>query len=143
MPPLLEVRNRVEEADGPDRAAGMALVQAMVDEARDPMVPVLRHAGTTATFRLLTSGRLNPDAVYGYGEVLLGNQRPGEVPVEVEAALQRFQAAGVPSSAYAYAVDPTGEATLGLIEADPFKGAPPAPLIPDGDWISLQAICGS
>lgn len=140
---ILLPRSAVEEADGPDRAAGMALVQAMVDETRDPMVPVLRHAGTTATFRLLTSGRLNPDAVYGYGEVLLGNHRPGEVPVEVEAALQRFQAAGVPSSAYAYAVDPTGEATLGLIEADPFKGAPPAPLIPDGDWISLQAICGS
>ena len=138
---ILLPRAAVEQADGPDRAAGMALVQAVQDESRDPLVPVLRHAGTVATFRLLTSGRLDPAALHGYGEVLLGDQRPGDVPVDAEVLLPRFEAAGVPSSAYAYGVDPTGETTLALIEADPFKGATPDELIPDGDWISLQAIC--
>jgi len=140
---ILLPRSAVEDADGPERAAGLALVQAMLDEEKDPMVPVLRQAGTVATFRLLTSGRLDPQSLHGLGEVLLRAQTPGVVPVDPEVLLPKFEAAGVPSSAYAYAVDPTGETTLTLIEADPFKGSPPDLLVPDGDWISLQAICGS
>lgn len=140
---ILLPRSAVEEADGPERAAGMALVQATLDEVQDPMVPVLRQAGTVATFRLLTSGRLDPQSLHGYGEELLRAQSPGVVPVDPELLLPKFEVARVPSSAYAYAVDPTGETTLTLIEADPFKGAPPDVLIPDDDWISLQAICGS
>jgi hypothetical protein len=47
----------------------------------------------------------------------------------------------VPTSPYAYAVDPTGETVLALIEADPFRSKSPQPVLTDGDWISLQAIC--
>jgi hypothetical protein len=43
--------------------------------------------------------------------------------------------------AYARALDPSGEATLGLIEADPFKGRSAATILVDNDWISLQSIC--
>jgi hypothetical protein len=38
-------------------------------------------------------------------------------------------------------LDTTGESVLGLIEADPYAGKVPPPLISDGDWISLQNIC--
>ena len=41
-----------------------------------------------------------------------------------------------------YALDTTGERTLALIEADPFASTPPQPLMSDGDWLRLQAICG-
>lgn len=131
----------VEAADGPEQAAGIALVQAALDRDSDPMVPILRHAGTIATFRLLTTGRLDPSALHGYGEVLLRATAPNRLPADAETLLPLFQAAGVPSSPYAYGIDATGETVLTLIEADPYKGEPPAPLIPDGDWISLQAIC--
>lgn len=47
----------------------------------------------------------------------------------------------MPSTPYARALDPSGETVLALIEADPFAKEAPRPLMPDGDWISLQAIC--
>jgi hypothetical protein len=47
----------------------------------------------------------------------------------------------VASTPYARAVDPSGESVLRLIEADPFAQEAAPPLLKDGDWISLQAIC--
>ena len=57
--------------------------------------------------------------------------------------LARFEAASLRSTPYAYAVDITGERTLGLIEADPFAASAPDPVMNDSDWLRLQAICGS
>jgi hypothetical protein len=62
--------------------------------------------------------------------------------VDDELLLARFEAAAVRSTPYAFALDPTGETTLGLIEADPVPLAVAAPLMPDADWVSLQGICG-
>lgn len=138
---ILLPRSAVEGADGPELAAGLALAQAMRDETVDPMIRVLRHAGPVATFRLLTSGELDPAALDGFGEAVLTAQSPLEMPDDPEALLQRLAAAGVPSTPLAYAIDPAGTASLTLIEADPLHGAAPEPLIPDGDWISLNAIC--
>jgi len=58
-----------------------------------------------------------------------------------DALLAQFEAAGVPSAPYAYALDPSGETVLSLIEADPFSGRTPTPILADGDWIGLQNIC--
>lgn len=135
---ILLPRSAVEAADGPEAAAGFALAEALRSTAEDPMIALLDHAGPVATFRLLTSGSLNPDALVGYGEVLL---RRTPAAVDPEALIAAFKAAGVPSTAYAYALDKSGETTLALIEADPFGGKSPQPLMPDGAWISLQAIC--
>ena len=52
-----------------------------------------------------------------------------------------FKSARVSATPFAYGVDVTGEATLPLIEADPFRGAEAPRLLSDGDWISLQGIC--
>ncbi|MEO0773689.1 MAG: hypothetical protein AAFZ04_10955, partial [Pseudomonadota bacterium] len=50
---------------------------------------------------------------------------------------------GISATPYAYALDLTGEKTLGLIEADPFATSAPEPVMNDADWLRLQAICGS
>ena len=102
------------------------------------MVPILHHAGLGATFRLLTTGALPEDSVEGYGETLL-RSRP--TVLDDETLLARFKAAEVPSSPYAYAIDPSGETVLPLIEADPLANSPQSEILPDGDWVSLQQIC--
>ena len=102
------------------------------------MIPLLQHAGVPATFRLLTTGALPQGALAGYAEVLL---RLPPQPVPTDVLLARFAKTGVPVSPYAYAVDPTGESVLALIEADPFRTGAPNPVLADGDWISLQTIC--
>jgi hypothetical protein len=135
---ILLSRRLVETPDGPDVAAGFALAEAARARAGDPLVPLLRHAGPVATLQLLTTGNLPATAVAGYAEGLL--TRP-PAPVPAETLLPDFAAAGVSSAPYAFALDPTGETVLDLIEADPLRGRTPSPLLPDGDWISLQTIC--
>lgn len=127
------------EADGPEVAAGHALAEAARATATDPLPALLRHAGLFATLRLLTSGRLPAGAVDGYAEALLGNP-PADVPVG--PLLARFRTVGLSAAPYAFAVDPTGEAVLPLVEGDPFPQGAPAPLMADQDWVALQDICG-
>ena len=127
------------EAPLPEVPAGFALAETLRAETDDPMQPILRHAGLAATFRLLTTGTLPATALQGYGEAFLATPRP---PLPDESLLARFEGAAVSSAAYGYALDPTGESTLTLIEADPYRGGSPRALLNAEDWNSLKAICG-
>lgn len=131
-------RRLVEDHDSPDIVAGFALAEAQRAAQSDAMVPLLHHAGLDAAAGLLTSGTLDPASVDGYGRVVM--LATPEVP-QTEALLARFATAGLPSTPYAKAIDPTGEATLRLIEADPYARRLVDPVLTDSDWISLQAIC--
>lgn len=124
--------------DGPEVAAGHLLAERLRSTALDPVLPVLDHAGLGATLRLLATGTLDPAAVAGMAEGLLAAPR---ATVADETLLAAFRAAEVPSSPYAYALDPSGETTLPLIEGDPFPKGPPRPVLPDEDWVRLQDIC--
>lgn len=124
--------------DGPEIAAGHLLAARLRAEAGDPVLELLRYAGSVATLRLLTTGALPQGALTGHAETLL---QASPAPVPDEALLAAFSAAQVASSPYAYALDQTGETTLGLIEADPMAGTTPRPILPDADWVSLQDIC--
>ncbi len=135
---ILIGHDMVEQADGPERIAGLALIERLRAETSDPILPILHHAGLLATFRLLTTGTLPQGALSGYGKELL-QAKP--IVISDQSALARFEQAGVPTSPYAYALDPSGERTLALIEADPLRGISREPLLPDGDWVSLQGIC--
>lgn len=126
------------EQDGPEIAAGYVLAARIAAEMSDPMIGLLDHAGITATFRLLTSGSLPQGAMAGYAEALIASP---VIPPSDAVLLARFEAAGLSTSSYAYARDPSGESTLALIEADPFSDVTPPALLPDGDWVSLQDIC--
>ena len=58
-----------------------------------------------------------------------------------ETLLAEFARTAIPSTPYAYALDITGETTIGLIEADPMAGRVLEPVLNDRDWVRLQNIC--
>lgn len=125
--------------DTPEVAAGHILAETLRNTRDDPLLPALRHAGLAATFRLLTTGEMAAADLRGYGARLMASP---QAALDEAALLARFAETGIRSTPYAFALDPSGEATLGLIEADPFRASPPPrPVLGDGDWISLQGIC--
>jgi hypothetical protein len=133
-------RRLLESAEGPEAAAGAALIEALRAKAQDPMLPILDHAGLTATFQLLTTADLPKTALDGYGEVAL---RAEPTRIADDAVLLAFKAAQIPASPYALAADPLGKPFAALIDGDPYRGLSYAPLIPDDDWVALQGICDS
>lgn len=136
---ILIQRDLIADDGSQEAAAGFVLAEAQRAAAADAMVPLLESVGLVATFRLLTTGVLPESALSGYAEVML--TRPA-APVDDEALLARFAAEGLPSTPYAYALDPSGERALPLIEGDPFRGRrPPPPPLTDAEWVGLQGIC--
>jgi hypothetical protein len=132
-------RALVERADDPEIAAGFVLAERVRARLADPLEALLREAGPVVAFRLLTTGDMPPAALRRYAQVLMAGSSE---PVPADALVAAFAAAGVRSSPFAYALDPTGESVLALIEADPFATEPPpAAILSDGEWVSLQNIC--
>lgn len=131
-------RDLVENTEDPAVVAGHILAAATQRLTVDPLESLLTHAGPGTTFRLLTTGELNPDALRDYAEHVIVSppSRPSD-----DLLVTQFELANVPTSPFAYFVDITGESTLGLIEADPFAGQAAPPLLQDSEWISLQGIC--
>lgn len=103
-----------------------------------PLLSALRFAGTRASFRLLTRGTVTENSFLGYADTLLTTPQPRP---DDDSLILAFADAGVPSQPYARAVDLTGESTLPLIEADPFRDVMTEPLMSDRDWAALQLIC--
>lgn len=132
-------RKLIEQANGPEAAAGAALVERLRAKAQDPIVPLLEYAGLRATFELLTTASLPDTALNGYGEAML---RAAPVALPDATVLAAFEAAQIPATPYALAVDPDGKTTAALAANDPYKGLAPSPLIPDDSWVALQGICG-
>lgn len=128
-------------APGPAVPAGHVLAAQVAADESDPLADVIRSAGLAAAMRMLSSGTMPDAALAGQGKALL--MAPAPRPQD-DALLARMQSAGVPSEPYARSIDPSGETVLSLIEADPFRSAPPAkPLMSDGEWLQLQQICSS
>ena len=132
-------RTLIEQANGPEAAAGAALVERLRAKAQDPIVPLLEYAGLRATFELLTTASLPDTALNGYGEAML---RATPVALPDATVLAAFEAAQIPATPYALAVDPEGKTNAALAANDPYKGLAPSPLIPDDSWVALQGICG-
>ena len=128
----------LQATEDPEVLAGYVLAEVVRAEGADPVIPLLRHAGLMATLKLLTTGVMAQEDVALYAEGLL--KLPQAVPDD-DRLLEKFREANLSSTAYARALDPSGESTLALIEADPFKGTSPAPVLDDNDWVALQDIC--
>lgn len=136
---MLIARDLVEEYEQPDVLAGYVIAERLRAARADPLDRLLRHAGLGATVRLLTTGDPGAEALRGYAHHLL-SAPPIALPDDV--LLAGFRLWSVRATPYAYARDPSGETTLALIEADPFAGTLPEPVLSDSDWLRLQAICG-
>lgn len=125
----------VEDPEEPAVTAGYVL--AALSANSDPLAPILTRAGPWAVLRFLTSGRISPAALRAEATYIATTpQHP-----DPEQLLARFDQAQVSSKPYAYAVDPSGETTLPLIEADPVTAQEQPTILNDGAWLSLQAIC--
>ena len=132
-------RSLVEDFEGPEVLAGYLLTEALRRDTTDPIMRLLDEAGLVATFRLLTTGEINPAHLRSHAATLLTTAL---APVDTTALLNRFELAGISTEPFAYALDISGESVLHLIEADPMRGRLRAPLMSDQDWIALQGICG-
>ncbi len=133
---VLVSRNIVEDFEEPDVLAGF--VVAALLQTGDPLERVLESLGMAANFRLLTTGIIPEDQLRHHAEDMVLAQIPRP---EDDALIAAFEENRLRISPYAYAIDPTGEETLSLIEADPFTTTP-EPVLGDGDWVALQGICG-
>ncbi|MDM7932972.1 hypothetical protein [Tabrizicola sp.] len=131
-------RRLLEQANGPEAAAGAALVERLRARARDPIIPLLEHAGLRATFQLLTTAGLPDEALRGYGEASL---RAAPMAMADSTLIAAFESAQIPATPFAMAVDPEGKLMAGLAAGDPYKGLSPTPLIPDESWVALQGLC--
>jgi len=135
---ILLNRAIVEDFEEPDVAAGYVLAAKADAAAHDPLRVLLEAQGPLTTLRLLTTGSLPEETLRGHAEdAVLAPAKHGDP----EALLGLFSQYEVKSTPYAYALDPSGESTLPLIEADPFETSP-RPVLSDGDWVALQGICG-
>lgn len=132
-------RALVEDHEEPDVVAGYIVAERLRAELHDPLSNLLEHNGFWSSFQLLTTGSLKPEMLHSYAQHLLTGPRD---PLPDDALLSGFRTWAVRSTPYAYAVDISGETTLGLIEADPFSGAAPDPVLSDANWLRLQGICG-
>jgi hypothetical protein len=131
---LLE-RALVERVDSPEALAGWLLVQEVNHRDRDPMLDVLRHAGTRATLGMLTSGTLPEGALSGYAEGRLA--RPPVWP-DAGAVAARMQALGLGFAPFVASLPPSAARMAAVLAAGPETGAA---LLTDGEWITLQAVC--
>ena len=140
LPGGLIVMNRdlIEDTEDPNVVAGHLIAAAAQSRETDPLVALLEDSGIGTTFTLLTTGEIDPEVLRSYAETLFAN--PPE-RAEDSALLDLFATAEIPSKPFAYALDVTGETTIGLIEADPMQGRSAPELLSDADWISLQGIC--
>lgn len=135
---LVLPKSLIEAQDRPEVAAAAILAADLAAAETPPARTLLHFAGLRPTISLLTTGKLPDGSVTGFGEELLA---AGPARVSDADLLQRFAEAGISSTPYAYALDPTGESTLALIEADP-HARDAKPVMTDTDWVALQGICG-
>jgi len=127
-----------EDTDDPAAAAGYIVAEKARATQRDALRDLLSHAGTAAPFRLLTTGEVSDSALDAYTETVLS---AAPVPLPDAILLSAFAEASIPSTPYAFSVDPTGKTVLGLVEADPVAAQTPNRILRDRDWLLVQAIC--
>lgn len=136
---ILLNRALVEDYEDPEVAAGFILAEDEHATQIDPLVRILQETGLISAFRLLTTGRIPQKVLDSYGEHLLTEKKE---LLSDQSLLTRFENALVRTSPYAYAIDISGETTVGLIEADPVTSATVVAVLNDEDWVGLQEICG-
>lgn len=135
---ILVNRDLIVDENEPDVVAGFILAENLRARQTDPMRALLDHAGLMTTAKLLTTGEVSDAVLDDYARHLLTAEAE---PLDNDALLTAFEAAGLRSTPYAYALDPSGETTLPLIEADPVPVTAAEPLLPDASWVSLHSIC--
>ncbi|SMY08771.1 hypothetical protein [Flavimaricola marinus] len=135
---ILLTQQMVEGTSDPSVIAGYVLAAALSRTEADPLEPVLADAGFGTTLRLLTTGDIPTDALQNYATKLVISPPPR---AGADVLGPGFETAQVPLAPYAYALDPSGETVIDLIEADRLSNQDLPIILTDGEWVSLQNIC--
>lgn len=122
----------------PAAVAGRIVGAAQGPGGQDPLAPILDSIGLAGTLRVLTSGLIASDSLAAQAQEL-AQTAPDLAPAP--ALIAAFDAADLALSPFAYALDPTGESVLPLIEADAVTQDVHAPAMSDADWLAMQGIC--
>lgn len=130
-------RSVVEDHDDPAAAMGFMLAEKLYAETSDPLERILLHGGFRASFDLLTTGQIAPETLSRYAEYLATTEPP---TMDEQKLIAAFSYIGLPAAPYAYALDISGETTIGLIEADAVL-SPRDNVLSDREWVALQEIC--
>jgi len=129
-------RTLVEDYEAPDVAAGYALAEGVRSAAEPPLRNLLEVGGLRATTALLTTGRVPSAVLDDYAQAALRAPRPDVPAAKLRAA---FEASGISGAPFAAALAVSGPALPGLATSGQTNAAP---IMPDGAWLRLQAICG-
>lgn len=137
LPGRMVILNRtlVERLDSPEALAGWLILQAVLHQARDPMLDVLAHAGTRATLGMLTSGELAEDALRGFAEAQLAR---GTVWPDPGLVAAQMSAVGISFQPFVASLPPQAARMAAVLAAGPDAGVA---LLTDGEWLTLQAVC--
>lgn len=131
-------RDTVEDHEGPEVAAGHVLAAMVRADMVDPIAPILEAGGPWTALTLLTRGEVPERALVRHAERLVTGPLPDVPP---DALLARFAAAGLSIRPYAAARDGTGDGDLVPDPAGPVRSPEQTPIMSDGAWVALQAIC--
>lgn len=135
---ILLNRSTVEDHEDPAVSAGFLIAEDLRRAEHDPIQEMLAYLDIGASLRLLTTGMISENDLRKWAEHIVTQPRPS---LSDDALLAAFTNSNVPTAPWAWAMDPTGEATLDLIEADPFAGQETPLVLSDDDWVRLQTIC--
>lgn len=131
----------LDMADSPDALAGALVLAGARQLTDDPLPPLLRHAGVVATFRLLMSGEFRADGARGYGQAALS--APLVLP-DAASVTERFERLSFDADAVLrnpVPLDPAVRDLSGVLQALAARPEAAAPVLNDGQWVSLLNIC--
>jgi hypothetical protein len=129
-------RDLIERLDSPEALAGWLLAEELAADLRDPMLDALRHSGMRATLTLLSTGNLPDRVLAGYAAARL--VRPTQLP-DAAALVRRLHGLGVTAGPYAGSLPPSAARLAAILSTDDERGT--IPLLSDGEWLTLQAVC--
>jgi hypothetical protein len=128
--------NMLTTSDDPAVTAGYILSALAAFDHQDPLRAYLEQAGPFTSLSLVASNNLSKTQVDQLAKIALSQP---QTPSPQTALLNLFSTAKISSSPFARVK--AGTEGQGLIAQDPFLAGSPYPVLTDGAWLSLQAIC--
>ena len=133
---IILFENMVAGSDNPAVTAGYILSAFAAYNQSDQLRTYLEQAGPFTAFSLVASNNLSQTQVNQLAKIALSQPL---TPAPQTALLNLFKTAEISSSPFAQIK--AGSNVKGLILQDPFPAGSPYPVLVDGAWLGLQAIC--
>ncbi|MEZ5751430.1 MAG: hypothetical protein R3D60_05475 [Paracoccaceae bacterium] len=129
----------VESIPSAEGLAGWMLAQSLVHDQHDPLLDVLDYAGTGATLALLTTGALPSGTLDHYAALHFQGAPREPDPTGIADALA---ARGIVAVDYASSLPENANAIIEILNRAAVPDRPTR-LLSDGEWLTIQGICGA